>query len=382
MDVRTMTPVRSVVVAPQWIVAPELPAQPHLPLDVQERRRQEDEEKSRVWERAFELWRAGGWKSRGGKVSLETQRTYVSSVNRFFQYAAGVAPWRVLESHVVAWQKQMEAQGVASTTINLRLSGLSSLYRFLLRFPYPDPETGESKYLIARNPVTCDRAHVDPYADADALSVDEARALLMRGCDRNTLEGLRNFCLFHTYLYTGCRVSEVLRLRWGDLVEDKGRVFYKWLGKGGKSGTYELPRGSFDAIRAYLAAAGRLETIGADDYIFTALTDAARHLDAWRARQRGSAMPVRSEQRPITPARVSVILKRCAQRAGLDPARVHPHILRHTAADFIDEASGGNLLDVQEFLHHSSLAITQIYLKRRKKNTNPHWMKVEAMLGV
>jgi len=79
---------------------------------------------------------------------------------------------------------------------------------------------------------------------------------------------------------------------------------------------------------------------------------------------------------------VSVILKQCARRAGLDPERVHPHILRHTAADLIDEASGGNLLDVQEFLHHSSLAITQIYLKRRKKNTNPHWMKVEAMLGV
>jgi integrase/recombinase XerD len=353
------------------------------PMQLIERRGQEDEEKQRVWATAFELWSQGGWRSQGKRVSTETRRAYLTSVTAFFEFAAGVKPWRILESHVVAWQKSLEAEGIANTTINLRLSALSSLYHFLLRFSYPDPISGETKYIILRNPVTCDRARVDPYENSDGLSIDEARALLMRGCDCNTLEGLRNFSLFHTFLYTGCRVSEVLRLRWGDLVEDKGKMFYRWSGKAGKSGTYELPRNSYEAICAYLKAAGRLDTIGAEDYLFTALSnEATARLDAWRAAENGTPMPDRSKPRPITAVRVGAILKSCARRAGLDPVRIHPHILRHTAADLMDEASGGNLLDVQEFLHHSTLALTQIYLTRRKKNTNPHWMKVEQLLGI
>lgn len=346
-------------------------------------RRAEDVEKERVWATAFELWSQGGWRSQGKTISSETRRAYIASVTSFFEFAGDVRPWRILESHVVAWQKFLEGQGIANTTINLRLSAVSSLYRFMLRFSYPDPATGETKYLVTRNPVMCNRAHVNPYENSDALSTDEARALLMRGCDCNTVEGLRNFALFHTFLYTGCRVTEVLRLRWGDLVEDKGVMFYRWSGKGGKSGTYELPRNSYEAIRVYLKAAGRLETMRAEDFIFTALSnEATARLDAWRAAQNGTPMPDRSQPRPITSVRVTAILKSCARRAGLDPARMHPHILRHTAADLVDEASGGNLLDVQEFLHHSSLAQTQIYLRRRKKNTNPHWMSVQQLLGI
>ena len=53
------------------------------------------------------------------------------------------------------------------------------------------------------------------------------------------------------------------------------------------------------------------------------------------------------------------ILRRCAQRAGLE-ARVHPHLLRHTYATHLLRG-GAPLRVVQELLGHARLATTQIY---------------------
>lgn len=354
-----------------WMVAPEAPPQPRLGLDVEERRRDEDATKARWWSLAYEKF----LKSCSPTNSPQTSRAYRKSIEAFQAFIGATPMWRVIGSHVIAWQTTMRDAGLAETTINLRLSALSALYDFLSsKFPYPDPRTGDETFLIGRNPVACaTRAKIDPYANSDSLSVEEAQALLRRGPDRASVVGLRDFCLIHLYMYTGCRVSEILRLTWGDLIVSGDKVFYKWMGKGNKRGTFELPRPSHDAILAYLRAAGRLETITDSDVLFPALSDAAARLP-----NVGHA----DRSKPITSAMFGRILKKCAKRVGLDPARVHPHLLRHTAADLMIEASEGDYGAVQEFLHHSSLAITQIYIQRRKKTPNPHWIKINTLLGI
>ena len=52
-------------------------------------------------------------------------------------------------------------------------------------------------------------------------------------------------------------------------------------------------------------------------------------------------------------------LKARAVQAGI-PAHVHPHVLRHSFASHLLQASG-DLRAVQELLGHASIAATQVY---------------------
>ncbi|TML53026.1 MAG: tyrosine recombinase XerD [Actinobacteria bacterium] len=80
----------------------------------------------------------------------------------------------------------------------------------------------------------------------------------------------------------------------------------------------------------------------------------------------------------LTRAGAFLILRRLAEKAGLDPRRVHPHLLRHSFATHLLEG-GADLRSVQEMLGHADLATTELYThisdRRRRElyfSSHPH----------
>ena len=70
--------------------------------------------------------------------------------------------------------------------------------------------------------------------------------------------------------------------------------------------------------------------------------------------------PSRSRGGHLTRQRVAQLLKALAPEAGLDPARLSPHVLRHAFASHL-VANGADLRAVQAMLGHADIATTQIY---------------------
>ena len=90
---------------------------------------------------------------------------------------------------------------------------------------------------------------------------------------------------------------------------------------------------------------------------------------SWRAR--ALPRPARRKPAPIcsrraraaghlTRQRLTQLLKELAGQAGIDPARLSPHVLRHAFASHL-LAGGADLRAVQMMLGHADIATTQIY---------------------
>ncbi len=127
------------------------------------------------------------------------------------------------------------------------------------------------------------------------------------------------------------------------------------IGKGGKERVVPIGRAAVDALRRYLSR-GR-------PYLDR------RHRQELFLNARGG---------PLTRSGAFLILRRLAVKAGLEPERVHPHLLRHSFATHLLEG-GADLRSVQEMLGHADLSTTELYTHvsdRRRRETyfkaHPH----------
>jgi len=118
-----------------------------------------------------------------------------------------------------------------------------------------------------------------------------------------------------------------------------------------------LPLASVPRDAPFLTVTGK----GSQQRMVPVSRRARQALSRWLAvRPDGGTYLFPSRGKHLTRIRLFQLLKDLAARAGLDPARVSPHVLRHAFATHLLEG-GADLRVLQTLLGHADIATTQIY---------------------
>lgn len=183
----------------------------------------------------------------------------------------------------------------------------------------------------------------------DTLSIREVTQLLdaVPTDDLATPVDLRDKALLELLYGTGARISEVTGLLVDDFHDCDGIL--RITGKGGKQRLVPVGSKALEAVDAYLVRARPAFARGKSHALLL--------------NTRGGALSRQSAW---------AVLKTAAQRAGLDPARISPHTLRHSYATHLLEG-GADVRVVQELLGHSSVTTTQIYTHVTAENLRQVW---------
>ena len=306
------------------------------------------------WETA-----AGDWLK--NLRSDRTRSTYLEAWRDFVAFV-GKLPDQVAQGDCIAYKFHLKTdpspktgKPVAQSTINLRLSAVSSFFAFAV-------ERG----LRPDNP--CDgvkRESVSPYGRATSLSPEEGEDLaFLDAINVHTTQGRRDYALALLYLTGAFRVSEVANMRVGDLRRLGRRSFVTYTRKGGITEEVQLADIAADALDAYLADRVNLRN---DSPLFVA-GDQGRRAAAAIGRYG-------ADEKPLTTRAIRYLVKTYARKAFGSDKNIHPHSLRHTAAKAA-EAEGATMTEISRKLRHSNTAITAIYLQGISKND-----KISTLLG-
>ncbi len=216
--------------------------------------------------------------------------------------------------------------GFEPRTMARRLSALRQFYRFL---------------------VIDGRRRDDPTAALDAprlgrplpktLAQDQVAALIAAAQSDKSAEGVRIACLLELLYAAGLRVSELVAL---PLAAAKPTsTFLVVRGKGGKERLVPIGEPARQALAAYYAV--RQQFVGEGE------------TSPW-------LFPSSGALGHLTRRRCAQLLKALAIKAGIDPKRLSPHVLRHAFASHLVDR-GADLRSVQEMLGHADIATTEIY---------------------
>ncbi|MEM9056419.1 MAG: tyrosine recombinase XerC [Pseudomonadota bacterium] len=227
---------------------------------------------------------------------------------------------------VNAWQLRrfaaaMHRKGLSARSIARRLSTLRSFFGFL---------TAEG--ILDANPAADVSAPKVNKRLPGVLDADAMAALLSIETGDDIL-AIRDLAIMELFYSSGLRLAELTALELPDI--DRRDRLVRVTGKGRKE---------------------RIVPVG---------KSAMRALDRWLGRRHEF---VRNDTRNVFLARTGKALSRRSVQARVlhwakhqgVPARVHPHLFRHSCASHVLESSG-NLRGVQELLGHANISTTQVY---------------------
>lgn len=252
---------------------------------------------------------------------------------RLIPYFGKLRPDKVTDFTIGNYVRLRKEQGSAVATINRELSTLSHFLNRCVEWGWIKQRAKIDKGEEARKQIV-------------VLSQADQKALMQAAIkDQDPMTWL----FVAIAMGTGMRHSEVMRIKWEHMDFANRRIFLPTAKAGGRE--QPMPPTLADTL-----AKERKQLGDPDGWLFpTARADAK-----YEHRQ------TMSEQ-----------FRRAVKRAKLDPAKVTPHILRHTAITGLVKA-GVDLPTIQRISGHKTLAMVLRYTQLTDDHIDRHVAKLEA----
>lgn len=240
---------------------------------------------------------------------------------------------RVTERDIEAYLVHCDARGLARATRARRLSAVRQLYRFA----FDEGLRPDNPAIRIKGPGRAPRL-------PKTLTEEEVRRLLEAAARHGRTHFLRtrNACLMSVLYATGMRVTELVSLPVSAARGDPHMLLIR--GKGGKERMVPLSPPARAALSEWLVLRDR-----------QAEADRARGMPA-----SPHLFPSDGDGGHLSRHRFYMLIKELAVEAGVSPARVTPHTLRHAFATHL-LANGADLRAIQTLLGHADLSTTEIY---------------------
>lgn len=269
-------------------------------------------------------------------LHLATERglsvNYQLLVRRVLEsFASWLKQYRQLEDaaavttdHLTDYLADRKKSGLAASSARIELIALKIFFRWLNARRLREGDPAE--------PILPPRPEQNL---PDTLNETEVRTLLESVRGHSPLDR-RDRAILELFYASGVRLSELVNARIENLSLEEGWI--RVTGKGSKTRLTPVGAAAREAIAAYLDHA-RPELV--------------------KPRTSSHIFLSRNGTR-LTTARIWQIVKERAALAGLDPKKLHPHLLRHSFATHLLN-HGADLRVIQEMLGHADISTTQIY---------------------
>ncbi len=260
-------------------------------------------------------------------ASQNTAEAYRRDLEQFYDFINGKDLSLVTKKDVTGFVQYLNQKGYAAKSVSRKLSAVREFFKFL--FSEKDVKDNPSANILTPK-------QEKPLPKF--LTRGEINRLIETAESYDDLNHKRMAVMLELMYACGLRVSELVSLPENCINFEKGQILIR--GKGSKERIVPVAGAALDAVvryfdyREFFLKAGRKSI-----WLFPSKTSSCGHLtrDAFFKQ-----------------------IKAIAAKAGISPAKISPHVLRHSFATHLLNKNV-DLRSVQKMLGHEDIATTEIY---------------------
>ena len=261
-------------------------------------------------------------------VAKKSAETYAKAIKQLIIYLRLRSIEEPQREDIISFREELKATNHKASTIQTYIVSIRLFFKWTAQ---------EGIYPNIADNIKCPK--VSREHKKDYLTANQIKEIL-KGIDRETLQGKRDYALISLLVTCGLRTIEVVRANKEDLqaLGENTVLYIQGKGREDKAEYVKVPQPTEKAIREYLKARGKIED---NEPLFASLSNNSK----------GGRMTTRA---------IRGIVKESFLKAGYDSNRLTTHSLRHTAVT-LSLLAGKDITEVQEFARHRNIATTMIY---------------------